>query len=148
MKALHLDTIRIKPIITQQDYEEANEIIELLIDADLIEDEAQRTKALGILEAVTVLAINYEKKHFPLEKLDPITAIKQRIEMLNIPQKELAPYLGGENRVSEVLSGKRSLTLSMAKNLYHNFGIPAELLLSKDYDPKGKRKKSSKEMVY
>lgn len=96
MKPLNLDTIIIKPIITQQDYEEATEIIELLIDADLIENEAQRTKALGTLEAVTVLAINYEKKNFPMEKLDPITAIKQRIEMLNIPQKELAPYLGGE----------------------------------------------------
>lgn len=130
MKTINLDTMTIKPIITEQDYEAANELIELLVDADLIEDEAQRTKALGILEAVTVLAINYEKKHTPIEKLDPISAIKQRIEMLNIPQKELAPYFGGANRVSEVLSGKRKLTLAMAKNLYQNFGIPADVLLS------------------
>lgn len=130
MNTLHIDTIILSPIITQQDYEKANEIIELLVDADLIEDEKQRIKALGILEAVTVLAINYEKKHSPMERLDPITAIKQRMEMLNIPQKELAKYFGGENRVSEVLNGKRNLTLPMARNLFRHFGIPAEVLLA------------------
>lgn len=84
MKIVNLDTITIKPIITKEDYEAANEIIESLIDSDLIEDEAQRTKALEILETVTVLAVNYEKTHFPVEKLDPIVATKERVEMLTI----------------------------------------------------------------
>lgn len=127
---INLDEIEIKPITNEADFERASALIDALIDADLIEDEATRNRALDILEAITILAIDYEKKHFPIEKLDPIESIKQRIEMLNLSQKEVAKYFGGENRVSEVLNRKRPLTLKMVKNLYHGLGIPAEVLLA------------------
>ncbi len=132
MKSLtiNLDEIEIKPITNQADFERASALIDALIDADLIEDEATRNRALDILDAISVLALDYEKKHFPIEKLDPIESIKQRIEMLNLSQKEVAKYFGGENRVSEVLNRKRPLTLKMVKNLYHGLGIPAEVLLA------------------
>ncbi|MDI9860512.1 helix-turn-helix domain-containing protein [Flectobacillus roseus] len=125
-----LDSIVIKPIRTEEEYIKASQIIENLVDADLIEDESIRNKALDILEAVTVLAIEYEKKHYPVTKLDAIDAIKQRLEMLNLSQKEVAQYFGGENRVSEILNRKRPLTLKVIKNLYHHLGIPAEILLA------------------
>ncbi len=127
---INLDEIVIKPITNQADFERASNLIDALVDADLIEDEATRNKALDILDAISVLALDYEKKHFPIEKLDPIESIKQRIEMLNLSQKEIAKYFGGENRVSEVLNRKRPLTLKMVKNLYHGLGIPAEVLLA------------------
>jgi HTH-type transcriptional regulator / antitoxin HigA len=127
---INLDEIIIKPITSKQDFEEANKIIDLLIDADLIENPESRKKAMDILEAVSILAIGYEKKHFPIEKLDPIESIKQRMEMLNLSQKDLAKFMGGENRVSEVLNKKRPLTLKMIRNLHQNFGIPAETLLA------------------
>jgi HTH-type transcriptional regulator / antitoxin HigA len=130
MKNINLDEIIIKPITSNQDFEEANKIIDLLIDADLIENPEIRKKAMDILEAVSILAIGYEKKHFPIEKLDPIESIKQRMEMLNLSQKDLAKFMGGENRVSEVLNKKRPLTLKMIRNLHQNFGIPAETLLA------------------
>ncbi|MFB0945043.1 MAG: HTH-type transcriptional regulator/antitoxin HigA [Spirosomataceae bacterium] len=129
-KEIDLNTIVIKPIRKEEDFIRAKAIIELLIDADEIEDEAKKEKALDILETVTILAIEYEKKTSPVEKLDPIEAIKQRLEMLNLPQKDLAKYLGGENRVSEILNRKRPLTYKMAKSLYKHFGISAEVLLA------------------
>ena len=127
---INLDEIIIRPITSKQDFEEANKIIDLLIDADLIENQEIRKKAMNILEAISILAIQYEKKHFPIEKLDPIESIKQRMEMLNLSQKDLAKFMGGENRVSEVLNKKRPLTLKMIRNLHQNFGIPAETLLA------------------
>ncbi|MEY4539501.1 MAG: hypothetical protein RLZZ306_1258 [Bacteroidota bacterium] len=127
---INLDEIVIKPITSKQDFAEANKIIDLLIDADLIENPEIREKAMNILEAVSILAIGYEKKHFPIEKLDPIESIKQRMEMLNLSQKDLAKFMGGENRVSEVLNKKRPLTLKMIRNLHQNFGIPADTLLA------------------
>ncbi|MEA5258154.1 hypothetical protein VB264_10215 [Arcicella aquatica] len=84
---INLDEIVIKPITNQADFERASTLIDALVDADLIEDEATRNKALDILDAISVLALDYEKKHFPIEKLDPIESIKQRIEMLNLSQK-------------------------------------------------------------
>jgi HTH-type transcriptional regulator / antitoxin HigA len=127
---INLDEIVIKPITTQQEFENASKIIDTLIDADLIENPETRKRALDILEAITTLAIGYEKKHFAIEKLDPIESIKQRMEMLNLSQKDLAKLLGGENRVSEILNKKRPLTLKMIKSLYQNFGISADVLLA------------------
>ena len=100
------------------------------MDADLLEDEAERRRALDILEAITVLAIDYEKKHYPMPKPDPIEAIKERMEQLHLSRKDVAPYFGGENRVSEVLNKKRSLTIKMIREISKNLGIPAETLLA------------------
>jgi HTH-type transcriptional regulator/antitoxin HigA len=126
---INLNEITITPIVTANDYDHASQLINVLVDADLIEDQEQRTKALNLLEAISVLAIEYEKKHQPIERLDPIEAIKQRMEMLNLTQKQVARYFGGENRASEVLNGKRRLTLTMIRNLYQGLGMSAESLL-------------------
>jgi HTH-type transcriptional regulator/antitoxin HigA len=128
--AINLDEITIKPITNQADFEEAGNVINALTDADLLDDEAERKKALDILEALTVLAIDYEKKHYPLPKPDPIEAIKERMEQLHLSRKDVAPYFGGENRVSEVLNKKRSLTIKMIREISKNLGIPAETLLA------------------
>lgn len=128
--AINIDEITIRPITNQADFEEAGKVIEALVDADLLEDEAERKKALDILEAITVLAIDYEKKHHPMPKPDPIEAIKERMEQLHLTRKDVAPYFGGENRVSEVLNKKRNLTIKMIREISKNLGIPAETLLA------------------
>jgi len=132
MKALavNLDEIIIKPITNALDFEEAGKVIDSLIDADLLEDPRDRQRALDILEAVTVLAIDYEKRHFPIPKPDPIEAIKERMGQLHLTRKDVAPYFGGENRVSEVLNKKRNLTIKMIRELSKNLGIPADTLLT------------------
>lgn len=83
-------------------------------------------------EAISILAMAYEKKHFALPKPDPIQAIKERMAQLNLSQKDVAPWFGGENRVSEVLSGKRGLTVNMIRALHKYLQIPAETLLNTD----------------
>ena len=118
--AVNLDDIVIKPITNAADFEEAGKIIDTLVDADLLEDPALRRRALDILEAVTVLAIDYEKRHFPIPKPDPIEAIKERMGQLHLSRKDVAPYFGGENRVSEVLNKKRNLTIKMIRELSKN----------------------------
>ena len=124
-----LDSIVIKPIRTEEEYIKASQIIENLVDADLIEDESIRNKALDILEAVTVLAIEYEKKHYPIDPPNPIEAIKFRMEQQGLTIKDLEPAIGRSNRVYEVLNGKRQLTLPMIRNLHKQFNIPLESLV-------------------
>lgn len=130
MDKIDLSTIKIEPITNEEQFANAASIIDSLIDADLIQDEDERKKALDILEAITILASEYEKKHYPIPKPDPIEAIKERIEQLQLTQKEVAPYFGGENRVSEVLNKKRNLTLKMIRQIHKHLGIPAEILLA------------------
>jgi len=116
--------IEVKPIRTKSDYERTMKIIESLLDC------APKSKDAEILEVLSILADEYEHKHFRMEAPDPIEAIKYRMEQLNLSQKDLAKYLGGENRVSEVLNRKRPLTLKMIKALYQNLHIPADTLLA------------------
>ena len=126
---MNIAEIKIKPITNEQEFEEASQIIDTLIDADLIQDPIERKAALDILEAITILAYEYEKKHYSIPKPDPIEAIKERMEQLNLTQKDVAQYFGGENRVSEVLRGKRDLTVKMIKAISKNLRISTDTLL-------------------
>ena len=81
------------------------------------------------LELLAKLVEDYEKERFPFARPDALSAIRFRMEERGLRQKDLAPVLGGKNRVSEVLSGKRALTLGMVRSLNHSLGIPTELLV-------------------
>ena len=70
----------------------------------------------------------YEKQRFTFDLPDPIEAIKFRMEQANMTQAELAPLLGGANRVSEILNRRRTLTVEMIRNLA-TLGIPAAVLV-------------------
>ena len=71
----------------------------------------------------------YEKEHYPIDPPDPIEAIKFRMEQQGLSYKDMQQYLGSASKVSEVLSGKRPLSLNMIRKLYAGLGIPYEVLL-------------------
>ncbi len=81
------------------------------------------------LELFAKLVEDYERERFKFKRPDPIAAIRFRMEEQGLRQKDLAPMLGGKNRVSEVLARKRPLTLSMVRALNASLRIPAELLI-------------------
>jgi HTH-type transcriptional regulator/antitoxin HigA len=51
------------------------------------------------------------------------------MEQAGLTRRDLEPVLGSRARVSEVLSGKRTLTLAMIQRLHATLGIPAESLI-------------------
>ena len=81
------------------------------------------------LELFAKLVEDYEKERFHFNRPDPIEAIRFRMEERGLRQIDLAPYLGGKNRVSEVLAGKRALTVSAIRALSDVLHIPTELLV-------------------
>lgn len=116
-----------KVIKTRGDYEEALRAIERCMDLDPDPGTAEADR----LELLTLLVRDYESKHFPITDLDPIDAIRFRMEQLNISRRDLVPYIGSKSKVSEVLSKRRPLTLSMMRALHEGLGIPAKALLTK-----------------
>jgi HTH-type transcriptional regulator/antitoxin HigA len=54
------------------------------------------------------------------------------MDQAGLHPRDIAPYIGSAARVSEVLAGKRPLTLKMARALHRGLGIPAEVLLQED----------------
>jgi HTH-type transcriptional regulator / antitoxin HigA len=51
------------------------------------------------------------------------------MEQSGLAPRDLIPMMGSRAKVSEVLSGKRALTMQMARALHANLGIPADVLL-------------------
>ena len=69
----------------------------------------------------------YEAKHHAIELPDPIEAIKFRMEKKGLTRADLEPMIGSRARVSEVLNGRRPLTITMIKKLRDCLGIPADV---------------------
>ncbi len=113
----------IKPIKTDEDYSAALEEIERLMDAQPNTPEGDR------LDVLTTLVDAWEEKRYPIEEPDPIEAIKHRMEALGMSRKDLEAMIGGRNRVSEVLSRKRPLTIHMIRRLSERMHIPAGVLI-------------------
>ena len=123
--------ISIKNIKTKKDYKEALKNIEVLIDQDP-KPGSDKEEQLAVL---SVLVEDYESREFPLKTPDPITAIKLRMEQMNLTPKDLVPYIGSNSGVSQILSGKKALTLSMIQHLVSGLGIPAQSLIGSPSKP-------------
>ena len=93
------------------------------------DDPAPGTTDGDRLELLAKLVEDYEKGRFHFKRPDPIDAIRFRMEEQGLRQKDLAPLLGGRNRVSEVLAGKRPLTVAAIRALSDALHIPADLLV-------------------
>jgi len=65
----------------------------------------------------------------------PVAAIEFRMEQAGLAPRDLLPYIGSRAKVSEVLSGKRALTMRMARALHEHLGIPADVLLQQAGEP-------------
>ncbi len=84
------------------------------------------------LEVLSILLEQYEKENYPIEPPHPIEAILFRLDQLNMKRSDLSKILGTRSRTSEILSGKRKLSLAMIRRLNVELNIPAEVLI-RDY---------------
>lgn len=119
--------IKMEPrvIKSEDEYKKALAKVERLIAID----PEPGTSDADYLDILAMLVETYEKKHFPMELPNPIEAIVFRMGEQGLLQKDLVPYIGGKSKVSEVLSGKRPLTIQMIRELHAGLDIPLEVLL-------------------
>jgi HTH-type transcriptional regulator/antitoxin HigA len=115
--------MEIEPIKSKRDCRRALKEIEGLMLAKRNTPEGDR------LDVLVALVEAWEAKHYALELPDPIAAIKYHMEQSGLSPHDLIPFIGGRNRVYEVLNGKRPLTLKMIRRLHEGLGIPAESLI-------------------
>jgi HTH-type transcriptional regulator/antitoxin HigA len=118
----------IEPIKTQRDYRRVLKEIDDLMTAKRNSAEGDR------LDILVTLAEAWERKHYPLDLLDPVEAIKYHMEQNGLSPRDLIPFIGGRNRVHEVLNRRRPLTLKMIRRLHEGLGIPAESLIKLKQD--------------
>lgn len=116
--------MKIKPIKTEKDYEQALQRLEVIFDADSSSKEGDEAEILSLLIE------NYENQHYPIEAPDPMEAIKIRMEEMNLKQKDLVGIIGGKSRVSEILNKKKRLTVEMIRKLERVLHISASVLVN------------------
>lgn len=114
-----------KVIKNEEDYNAALEAVEKLVSMDPEPGSDDYDK----LDLLSSLIEDHESKKFPESLPAPVDAIKFRMEQLGLKNKDLEKYIGSKSKVSEVLSKKRSLSLSMIRNLEKGLGIPAKVLI-------------------
>ena len=119
-----METLEIKTLKSEAEYKEALKKLNSVWEAKPNTDEGEK------LELLLLVIEDYESKHHPMPHLDPIEAIKYKMEEQNLNQADLVKYFGTKSRVSEVLNKKKPLSLKMIKSLYQNFGISADTLLA------------------
>jgi HTH-type transcriptional regulator / antitoxin HigA len=125
MNALE-NIMEITPIRTETDYRAALRVVSTLVDQDPSPDTPEGER----LEVLSTLIEAYERKHHPIDLPDPVEAIKFRMDQAGLSVKDLEPMIGQPNRVYEVLSHKRPLTLRMIRNLNKGLGISAQVLIT------------------
>jgi HTH-type transcriptional regulator/antitoxin HigA len=87
------------------------------------------------IEVLTTLIEQYEEKFARVDAPDPIAAIKFRMEEKGLSPRQLEPFIGSRARVSEVLTGKRSLSIDMIRSLHEGLGIPYASLVARPRKP-------------
>jgi HTH-type transcriptional regulator / antitoxin HigA len=120
----------VKPIKTEEDYRATLHEVESLMSAAPSSPEGER------LDVLVTLIEAYERRHFPLDLPDPVEAVKFVMDQRGLTVKDLEPMIGHSNRVYEILSHKRPLTLKMIRNLHTRLGIPAECLIKQPDKPR------------
>ena len=114
---------KIRPIRSEKDYDEALARIDVLMDA------APGSPAFDELDVLADLVELYESRHEPMGYPSPLAALEFRMQQGNLRPRDLIPFIGSRAKVSEVLSGKRAITMPMARALHKHLGIPADVLL-------------------
>jgi len=115
----------LKPIKTEDQYDAALARVYELMQTDVKEN----STASDELEVLSILVKEYEAAHYPIASPNPLEAIKFRLDQMGLSEKELGDILGYRSNKSEILSGKRKLSLSMIRKLNEVLHIPAEVLI-------------------
>ena len=118
--------MELKVIKSEEQYQEYLNWVDELFDKQLSPD----SKEGEMLQVALLLIKQYEDANYPVPMPDPIEAIKSKMKDAGLRNKDLVGKVGSKGYVSSILSGRKPLTLELAKLFHRELNIPAEVLLS------------------
>ena len=110
-------------IENDKDHAQAKALIEKLMGSDEVADRARMAAQARLIEA-------YERARWPRRTTTLPDLLTYLMDQHGLSRADLVPLVGTASRVSEVLNGKRELSMSMVRNLRERFRISADLLIS------------------
>ena len=120
-----LAEVQPKVIGTEGEFRQAILTLETLTFADRELSPAES----ALRELLKKLVLDYDERTHPLPKIEPRKLLKRLLEQRELKQKDLIPVLGASGTVSDVLSGKRSISKAQAKRLARFFRVSAEYFI-------------------
>jgi HTH-type transcriptional regulator/antitoxin HigA len=118
--------IVVKAIESEAEYDNMVAAVERLMDKG--EDRLSPEES-ALLETMAILIQAYDDRHHPLPAVAPNEMLAYLMEASGRTAKDLLPALGTRGRVSEVLSGKRSISKEQAKKLAAVFKVGVDLFI-------------------
>ena len=118
--------IIIKAIETEEEYDRMVAAVEQLIDKG---EHHLSPEESALLETMAILVQAYDDRHYPQSPVAPNQMLAYLMETSGRTNKDLLPVFGTRGRVSEVLSGKRSISKEQAKRLASVFKVAADLFI-------------------
>ncbi|MBW4051046.1 MAG: XRE family transcriptional regulator [Proteobacteria bacterium] len=109
-------------IQSDADHAEAKSLVEKLMRSSDSADQARMTAQARLIEA-------YERTRWPRRMPSLPELLTYLMEQHDLSRADLVPLLGTASRVSEVMNGKRELSMSMIRKLRERFHISADLLI-------------------
>jgi HTH-type transcriptional regulator/antitoxin HigA len=116
----------IRPVRSEAEYDAAIKEVERYFENEPKPGTAEADR----FDLLTLIIEDYERKRWSIEPPDTIEAIRYRMETGGYTQADLGRLLGSRQRASDILAGKRPLTMRMAWRLHREWGIPAEALIA------------------
>ena len=110
-------------IENDNDHAQAKALIEELMGSEDAADRARIVAQARLIEA-------YERSRWPRRRPTLPDLLTYLMDQHGLSRADLVPLLGTASRVSEVLNGKRELSMSMVRKLRERFQISADLLIS------------------
>jgi HTH-type transcriptional regulator/antitoxin HigA len=83
----------------------------------------------SLAELLAIVIEDFEEKHYPLPKAAPHEALKALMEDRQLRHKDVWPVIGNKGLTTEILNGRRKISLPIAKRLAEYFRVPAELFI-------------------
>jgi HTH-type transcriptional regulator/antitoxin HigA len=115
-----------KVIETKAENERMLGVVESLLQKG---EDALTPEEDALLELLTGLIHDFESKAYPIPRSDPHEIVAYLLEARGLQPSDLWPVLGSKSRVSEILSGKRSISKEQAKRLAEFFRVGVELFI-------------------
>lgn len=117
--------MQVKVIKHRADYDVAMQRLNELLDLEPKEG----SDLADELDLLLVVIKAYERATVPPVTVDPIEVILFRMEQMDLNRKDMEQYLGSASKVSEVLTRKRPLSMTMIRKLHKGLGISANILI-------------------
>ncbi|QWF70860.1 hypothetical protein KEF85_16355 [Methylomonas paludis] len=119
------ELVGVTSVHSEDDYVQAMATIEVLLDE--IGDDEEHPLA-DVLDFLSDQAKAYEEEHVVIPEAEPQEVLRFLMEQLDLRQDDLQDC-APQGRISDILTGKRSISKDLAKRFAQRFHVRADVFL-------------------